>query len=94
MNKTEKRREITASVAEKDNLTTREKCVVWAMCRNDLCVNRTADALFYSRGSIEYRARRIKEKTGYDPRTFYGAKRLLEKIGEDPGIGGVEYGDD
>ena len=65
-------------------LTDKEKAVVWAICRHDLSPSAAAGELFYCRNSIDYQARRIRQKTGLDPKNFYDAIRLLEMIGEDP----------
>ncbi len=65
-------------------LTTKERCVVWALCRNDLRTKPAAVDLFYNPGSLIYQVEKIKEKTGLDPRNFYDAIELLEIIGKDP----------
>ena len=46
----------------------------------DLHTVRVARKMHYTHGSISYRTRRIKEKTGLDPRSFYDMIKLLEIV--------------
>ena len=83
MRETEKRRELLDRI-ECQTLTTKQRCIVWALCRNDLKVKPAAGELFYGKSSLAYQIEKIKEKTGLDPRNFYDAIKLLAMIGTDP----------
>lgn len=84
MSDAEKRRELVEQI-EHDRLSTRERCIVWAMCRNDLKMLPSAKELYYaSHSCLTYQLDKIKEKTGLDPRNFYDAMKLLEMAGKDP----------
>lgn len=87
MRETDKRRDLLDKI-ESQMLDTKQRCIVWALCRNDLKVKPAAGELFYGNTSLTYQIEKIKEKTGLDPRKFYDAVRLLEMIGEDPTMEG------
>jgi DNA-binding PucR family transcriptional regulator len=53
------------------------------MCKNDLVVTKAAKELYYHRTSVLRQIRNLKEKTGYDLSTFYGAVALLRLIEEE-----------
>lgn len=88
MSNAEKRREQAREI-ERLELTTYDKVVIWAMCRNGLNVSRATKDLYYCRSSVACRVERIKEKTGLNLKDFYDATKLLAMIGEDPQLRGL-----
>jgi len=51
------------------------KCC-FTLIENDLNVTRTAKALYMHRNTLIYRLKKLKDETGLDVSTFYGAVRF------------------
>lgn len=56
-----------------------ESLVKCCMCliENDLNVSRTAKALYMHRNTLIYRIKKLKNETGLDVATFYGAAKFM-----------------
>ena len=46
----------------------------------DMCVSMTSRETFFHRQTIEYRLKRVKEKTGLDPHKFYDLMKLVHSL--------------
>ena len=62
----------------------REKEVLKAMADANLNVTEAAIFLWIARNSVVYHLKKIKRKTGLDPRNFYDMVKLLKYIKEKP----------
>lgn len=58
-------------------LTKDERDLIRAMCKNDLNISAAGRELYFHRNTIVLHLDRLRQKTGLDGRTFYGAARLL-----------------
>ena len=59
------------------DLSEKEVAVLDAYARCGMRISRAAKELFYSNGSIIYYFKKVKKKTGLDPRNFYELAELL-----------------
>ena len=59
-----------------------EQDIILAFARNDMRVTHAEKELFMSLGSFHYHMKKIKEKTGLDPKNFY---ELIELVKEAKG---------
>lgn len=66
---------------EQARLTPRMREVVLALAECDMNTSRAAGRIYLSRGCIEYHIRRIRERTGLEPRRFYDLEKLVEMAG-------------
>lgn len=56
--------------------------LIRALAECDMSVTRAAKRLYMHRNSVYHYARRIQEKTGKNPFTFYGLCDLLAIVGK------------
>ena len=64
------------------SLTEDDISVMQAYANYNMNAARTAAYLKYSSNAIFYHLTRIQDKTGIDPRTFWGLTELLKKYGK------------
>lgn len=64
-----------------ENLSEDEVLTVVAYAHSNMNVHETSRRCYCHRGTVEYRLRRVKEKTGLDPRNFFELIKLLYGIG-------------
>lgn len=55
-----------------------QKRVVIAFAENDMRIDRTAAAMMYSRGTIQYYLDKIRRDTGLNPRCFFDLIKLYK----------------
>lgn len=63
-------------------LTEQEVAIIRGMANNNLRMTDTAKGLFVHRNTVLYHCDKIKQKTGADPRDFFGCWNLLLFIRE------------
>lgn len=62
------------------DLTETDKEIILAYADNDMNASETGKKLFMSTKSVQYHLDKIKQKTGFDPRKFYGLVKLIYEI--------------
>ena len=65
-----------------EELTEREKRILWSMFRHSLNASAAGREMYYGKNTIVYHLDKIKTKTGLDPRNFFDAVELLEMLGD------------
>lgn len=63
-------------------LTDKQKVFVMAFAENDMNLEKTAKAVFYSAPNVAHYLRRVAAGTGLDPKKFYDLVDLVRKIKE------------
>lgn len=63
-------------------LTPAQQEVILAFAENDMRVERTANALYRSKGGLWYPFKKIREATGLDPQKFYDLILLVQMCEE------------
>lgn len=61
-------------------LTNANKKIVLAFAENDMKVSKTARSTFYSKNTIDYHLKCVKQKTGLDPFKFYDLVEILTAL--------------
>lgn len=64
-------------------LTAIEKEIILMMADCDLKMAEVGKRIGYCRGAVFYHSRRIQQKTGLNPRSFYDLLILLDMVKED-----------
>ena len=62
-------------------LTETNIAVIIALANNGMNVSRAAKSLYFCHSNILYHIKKIKEKTGLDPRDFYDLCELVKMVG-------------
>ena len=65
-----------------EELNSKEKRILWALFRNNLNASAVSREMFFNPRTISYHLKKIKEKTGLDPRNFFDAVELFEILGD------------
>lgn len=65
-------------MAKEKGLTEADVQVIQAMAQCDMDSTKAAAMLHYHVGSVKYHIKRIREKTGLNPRGFFDLCKLLE----------------
>ena len=63
-----------------NRLNQMEKDIILSFARNDMRVISAGKELFMSYGSVHYHMKKIKEKTGLDPKKFYELIELVKEV--------------
>ena len=59
-------------------LTAQEKRIVVSFAKNNMCVKKVMEELFYNRGTIMYHFGKILRRTGLNPQKFYDLIKLVD----------------
>ena len=65
-----------------ERLNKTEKEIILAFARNDMRVTYAEKELYMSAGSVCYHMKKIKEKTGLNPKNFYELIELVKEVKE------------
>lgn len=57
-----------------------DKSIIRALAKNNMRVFPTAKAAYVSPGAVNYRIRRIRKRTGLNPKDFFDLYRLWQMV--------------